>query len=154
MTGARDVRYSLGTIRWVLSTLHARAKIGSIALNRRKYYGSHEAIRLARSRVQSSRDLSRTEELAPAESVFDASSSKNEIRETVKQWWWVNSMTDGLGKKTAGWRVLDALMRGPGRWISSAVLDNLCGKQTASAIIARLISKYRLPIEKRAGAGG
>ena len=126
-----------------------------------KYYGSHEAIRLARSRVQSSRDLSRTEELAPAESVFDASSSKNEIRETgdgrretVKQWWWVNSMTDGLGKKTAGWRVLDALMRDPGRWISSAVLDNLCGKQTASAIIARLIGKYRLPIEKRAGAGG
>lgn len=36
--------YSTGTIRWVLSTLHARGKIGSVKINRRTYYGSHAAI--------------------------------------------------------------------------------------------------------------
>lgn len=37
----------LGTLRWVFSTLHARDKIGSIVLHRRKYYGSHNTVRRA-----------------------------------------------------------------------------------------------------------
>ena len=40
---------ALGTIRWAISTLHSRDKIGSIKLNRRTYYGSHNAIEAARS---------------------------------------------------------------------------------------------------------
>ena len=38
---------ALGTIRWSLSTLHARGKVGSIKLHRRTYYGSHDAIERA-----------------------------------------------------------------------------------------------------------
>jgi hypothetical protein len=46
---ALDTRlgYTIGTLRWDLSTLYARGKIGSIKLHRRTYYGSHEAIRRA-----------------------------------------------------------------------------------------------------------
>ena len=45
--------YKLGTIKWALSTLHARAKIGSDKFHRRTYYGSHEAIK----RAQALRDI-------------------------------------------------------------------------------------------------
>ena len=41
----RDIdAYSINTIKWALTTLHARGKIGSIVLHRRTYYGSKEAI--------------------------------------------------------------------------------------------------------------
>ena len=43
--GERD--YSVGTIRWALSTLRSRGKIDSIKIHRRTYYGSHDAIRSA-----------------------------------------------------------------------------------------------------------
>lgn len=39
--------YELGTIRWAIHTLYHRGKIGSIELNRRTYYGSHEAVKRA-----------------------------------------------------------------------------------------------------------
>jgi len=46
---ALDTRlgYTIGTLRWALSTLHARGKISSIKLYRRTYYGSHDAIKRA-----------------------------------------------------------------------------------------------------------
>ncbi len=42
-----DTIYELGTIRWAIHTLYHRGKIGSIVLNRRTYYGSHEAVKRA-----------------------------------------------------------------------------------------------------------
>jgi hypothetical protein len=39
--------YSLGTLRWAISTLFHRGKIGSIEIDRRNYYGSHKAIEVA-----------------------------------------------------------------------------------------------------------
>ena len=39
--------YSLKTIRWALSTLQARGRIGSIKIHRHTYYGSDEAIKKA-----------------------------------------------------------------------------------------------------------
>ncbi|GEM_PF-2342620 len=42
-----DGEYSKGTVKWALSTLLERGKIGSIELHRRKYYGSHDAIKYA-----------------------------------------------------------------------------------------------------------
>lgn len=37
--------YSFGTIKWALSTLRAKGRIGSTEYNRKTYYGSHEAIK-------------------------------------------------------------------------------------------------------------
>ena len=48
--------YSMGTMKWAISTLHARRKIGSIKLHRKTYYGSHEAIRKA-SELESIQEL-------------------------------------------------------------------------------------------------
>ncbi len=48
--------YTIGTMKWAISTLHARRKIGSIKLHRKTYYGSHEAIRKA-GELASSQEL-------------------------------------------------------------------------------------------------
>lgn len=47
------VHHSLGTIRWAISTLYHRGKIGKIELDRRTYYGGHEAIQKARRLLES-----------------------------------------------------------------------------------------------------
>jgi hypothetical protein len=47
--GGKD--YSLGTLRWAISTLHSRGKIGKIKIHRRTYYGSHQGIEEAQTRM-------------------------------------------------------------------------------------------------------
>lgn len=43
----------LGTIRWAISTLHNRGFISKVSLNRRMYYGSHEAVKNATEQEKS-----------------------------------------------------------------------------------------------------
>ena len=49
--------FTLGTIRWAMSTLHNRRKIGSVVLHRRTYYGSFEAIERAREAEEKARPI-------------------------------------------------------------------------------------------------